>query len=322
MTVWGAAMAPAWPAPFAPSGFEAVGNLHEADLETWQVGSARHGVVHEGRADELTGFEVVERVFHQGLADALGDAAMNLAFGQQRVHQGAVVVDGDIADEPDFARPAVDFDFARRGSRSGRCRDRRRCRRGPPRPRPRPLGRAHVRAQGDRCCAKRSSGARCGTRRPDRTLQRGSSLQQPRGGGCGLCAGGRRAPAQGGAAHVQRARAAMAPAARHDRRVALHEAERLQPAGPAFPPRVARSSSRGPARWTGCRRRARCAPSGASRSHASSLGWPREVSRKQPMPMPAQLAAAQRLARRAGNPEWSAAARARSRLASARRCRW
>ena len=40
-------------------------------------------------------------LLEQGLGDALGDAAVYLALGEQRVEQPAGVVDGDVADEVD-----------------------------------------------------------------------------------------------------------------------------------------------------------------------------------------------------------------------------
>ena len=50
-------------------------------------------------------------MFGQRLADALGDAALHLADGQQRVDQGAVVIDGGVAVQRDLAGFGIDLDF-------------------------------------------------------------------------------------------------------------------------------------------------------------------------------------------------------------------
>ena len=51
-------------------------------------------------------------VFHQHLAGALRDAAVDLAVQQHRIEHGADVVDDAVAHDLDFAGFLVDFDFA------------------------------------------------------------------------------------------------------------------------------------------------------------------------------------------------------------------
>src|SRR2546429_1712795 len=53
-------------------------------LERRQVVGPRHGVVHERRRDGLAA-AVIDSAFKQRLADALGEAAMDLAFDDHRV---------------------------------------------------------------------------------------------------------------------------------------------------------------------------------------------------------------------------------------------
>ena len=50
--------------------------------------------------------------FHEGLADALRDAAVNLALAEQPVHDLADVIDGRVADQRHHAGLRIDFDFA------------------------------------------------------------------------------------------------------------------------------------------------------------------------------------------------------------------
>ena len=61
------------------------------------VVGTRHGVVHEARRQQLTGVRLVDDLLHQDLADALRDAAVNLAGQRQRIDHGADVVDDEIA---------------------------------------------------------------------------------------------------------------------------------------------------------------------------------------------------------------------------------
>ena len=66
--------------------------LDRLDLERRQVVGARHAIVHEARRQQLA-VAVVMRAFEQRLADALGDAAMHLAFDDHRIDELAEVVD-------------------------------------------------------------------------------------------------------------------------------------------------------------------------------------------------------------------------------------
>jgi hypothetical protein len=47
---------------------------------------------------------VVNHRFHDGLANALAEAAMNLSFHQKRIHDGAAIVDGVIFSKLDPER--------------------------------------------------------------------------------------------------------------------------------------------------------------------------------------------------------------------------
>ena len=51
-------------------------------------------------------------VFEQRLADALRDAAMDLAVDDQRIHRAADVVDRDIIDHAHHAGVGIDLDLA------------------------------------------------------------------------------------------------------------------------------------------------------------------------------------------------------------------
>ena len=60
---------------------------------------------------------VVDRVFQQRLADALGETAMDLALDDHRVDQPSEIVGGDEVDERGLAGAAVDLDLADVGAR-------------------------------------------------------------------------------------------------------------------------------------------------------------------------------------------------------------
>ena len=80
-----------------------------AQLKVGQIVGTRHGVVHEAAGQQLARVAVVDAVFQQCLADALGQTAMNLALDDHGVDDGAEVVDGT---------EAVDAYHARGGSTS------------------------------------------------------------------------------------------------------------------------------------------------------------------------------------------------------------
>ena len=58
----------------------------------------RHGIVHEGSAQQLAAAGVVDYLFHQRLAHTLGDTAVDLALQAHGVDHRAHVVDHGIAD--------------------------------------------------------------------------------------------------------------------------------------------------------------------------------------------------------------------------------
>ena len=112
ITAAGAAIAPASPQPFTPSGLCGQGVSVVADLEGRQVVGARHGVVHVGAGQQLAALLVVDRILEQRLADALGDAAMDLALDDHRVDDVAEIVDRDEVHDLDDAGVGIDLDLA------------------------------------------------------------------------------------------------------------------------------------------------------------------------------------------------------------------
>ena len=92
MTAAGAAIAPASPQPLTPKRIGRARRHRHADRERRQVVGARHAVVHVARGHELAGL-VVDRALVQRLADALRDAAMDLALDDHRVDDDAEIVD-------------------------------------------------------------------------------------------------------------------------------------------------------------------------------------------------------------------------------------
>ena len=81
-----------------------------ADFHQRNVTCARQRVVHERARDRLAA-GVVADLFHQGLADALRDAAMELACDQHRIDDGAEIVDAGIAHDLHHAGVRIDLDF-------------------------------------------------------------------------------------------------------------------------------------------------------------------------------------------------------------------
>src|SRR5262249_33153545 len=74
---------------------------HRVDgiLERGPVVGARQGVVHERAGDQLPARWVEDRLLHHGLAEALRDGAVGLAFDDHGVERLAAIVDRGIADE-------------------------------------------------------------------------------------------------------------------------------------------------------------------------------------------------------------------------------
>ena len=81
------------------------------DGETGQVVGAGHRVVHVRAAQQLPGF-VVDAVFQQRLADALRQAAVDLAFDDHGVHDVAEIVHGNELLDVDDAGFRIDLHFA------------------------------------------------------------------------------------------------------------------------------------------------------------------------------------------------------------------
>ena len=96
MTAGGAPVAPASPAPLTPSGLVCAGTSVSSEMQVGKIVGARHGVILEAAGDELA-VGVEHDRFHQRLADALGDAAVDLPLAQQLVHDLADVVDRGVA---------------------------------------------------------------------------------------------------------------------------------------------------------------------------------------------------------------------------------
>ena len=110
---------PASPQPLAPSGLVLVGTGWLRHLDHRRVVRARHGVVHE-RAGQQLAVVVVDRLLQQRLADALHHAAMDLALDQQRIDDGAEIVDRGIFHHLRVRRSRDRLRPRRRDSRSGR----------------------------------------------------------------------------------------------------------------------------------------------------------------------------------------------------------
>ena len=102
-------MAPASPAPLMPSGLSGEG------VSTWSVsmrGTVVGGgqqVVHKGGVEQLAVF-VEDELLVEGIADALGDAALDLALEDHGVDDAAAVVDDDVALDLDLHGLGVDLD--------------------------------------------------------------------------------------------------------------------------------------------------------------------------------------------------------------------
>src|SRR5260370_11934452 len=71
---------------------------------------ARHGVVHERAAHELAA-AVVGATLEQRLADALGEAAVDLALDDHRIDDGADVVDAPETDDLHAAGVRIDLEL-------------------------------------------------------------------------------------------------------------------------------------------------------------------------------------------------------------------
>jgi hypothetical protein len=86
------------------------------NVEIAEIIRPRHAVILERPSDQLTGFRIVVNVFHQNLACALHNTAMDLAVEQDGVENGAGIVYRGIAYQRDLAGIRVDLDFCQMGA--------------------------------------------------------------------------------------------------------------------------------------------------------------------------------------------------------------
>ena len=110
---------PASPQPLVPSGLDLGGRGMVADFHQRNVFGARHRVIHERAGDRLAAV-VVADFLHQRLADALRDAAMQLAGDDHRVDDGAEIVDAGVAHDRGSRRSRDRSRLPRHGSHWGR----------------------------------------------------------------------------------------------------------------------------------------------------------------------------------------------------------
>ena len=114
---------PLSPMPLAPSGFTSVGVSIATSSKLGQLGGGDGGVVGQVRGDRVA-VVVVAHLLEQRLGGALGDAAVALPVGEQRVEDAAGVVDGDVAHQLDAPGLGVDVDHRHVGAERERGRRR------------------------------------------------------------------------------------------------------------------------------------------------------------------------------------------------------
>ncbi len=120
MTAASAPVVPASPVPLTPRGLVVQRHGMRRRFEHRQVVGARHRVVHERSREQLAGLAFEDRFLPQRLADALGDAAMDLSLDEHGIEHVSAIVDGGVGARgrplrcPDRSRPR------RCGSHSGR----------------------------------------------------------------------------------------------------------------------------------------------------------------------------------------------------------
>ena len=112
---------PASPMPLAPSGLSGVGVSDVDQLEAGQLGGRDDRVVGEGGGQRVA-VGVVEHLLQQRLRRALGDPAVPLALGEQRVEHRPGVVDGDQPDQLRLAGLGVHLDHRHVGAERERRR--------------------------------------------------------------------------------------------------------------------------------------------------------------------------------------------------------
>ena len=71
----------------------------------------RHAVVHERTGDELAAGRIVDRVFHQGLAETVGDRALYLTLDHALAEDGAAIIDRGVGDDIEVAGVGIDLDL-------------------------------------------------------------------------------------------------------------------------------------------------------------------------------------------------------------------
>ncbi len=106
-----AAIVPASPMPFAPSGLTGDGVTVRSSVIDGR--SAADGIWYS-TSDAVRSCPslAVHRLLEQGLRDRLDDAAVHLPVDDHRVDDVAAVVDGDVVDDLDATRLGVDLDLA------------------------------------------------------------------------------------------------------------------------------------------------------------------------------------------------------------------
>src|SRR6185437_10090879 len=92
------------------------GHVMGLEHERRSVGRARQRIIHERAGDELAVLGVVDSLLHQGLADALHRAAMNLAGQQHWIERHTKIVDDDVVDHLDDAGGGIDLDLGDMGA--------------------------------------------------------------------------------------------------------------------------------------------------------------------------------------------------------------
>ena len=91
-------------------GVSGVRDLDDDRIDHRQVERRGHAVVEQAGVLEVAGVVVVVLLV-QRHADALGDAALHLAFDVGRVDRGTGVLDGGVAEDIDLARVGIDLDI-------------------------------------------------------------------------------------------------------------------------------------------------------------------------------------------------------------------
>ena len=102
-TAAGAPMAPPSPSPLACVIGRSVERLQMQELDRRDLAARRRQKIGERRGEDVAGF-VIDDLFQQRVADALRDAADDLAVGDHRIDQAAGIL-GD--DEPLDRDPPV-----------------------------------------------------------------------------------------------------------------------------------------------------------------------------------------------------------------------